>query len=83
MKISTDLIKKADAQSSVITHGIHHERKLNHDDELRSVIYNTVTEVLQFKFDMYAVHFFIRQCCLITGLITGLNFYRQTGNYYC
>lgn len=44
VKLSTDLMKKADTKPSTVTHGIHHQRKLNHDEPLHCVIYNTIAE---------------------------------------
>nr|XP_039256457.1 WD repeat-containing protein 97-like isoform X1 [Styela clava] len=44
VKLLTDLMKKDDVKPSTITHGIHHQRKLNHDEPLRCVIYNAITE---------------------------------------
>lgn len=44
VRLLTDLMKKDDVKPVVITHGIHHQRKLNHDEPLKCVVYNAITE---------------------------------------
>jgi len=48
---TTELVKKADSKPAVVRHGVHHLRKINHDDPLVDVVYNSTTEVL------YLMHF--------------------------
>ena len=46
VKATTDLVKKADSKPAIVRHGVHHYRKVNHDDQLIEVVYNPTTEVL-------------------------------------
>jgi len=45
VKLSIDLVKKADVQPATIRHGVHHLRKINSDEQIVDVVYNPTTEV--------------------------------------
>ncbi|CAK8684815.1 unnamed protein product [Clavelina lepadiformis] len=44
VKLSTDLVKKADVLPSTVSHGVHHIRKINHDEEILDIAYNPTSE---------------------------------------
>nr|CAB3258861.1 WD repeat-containing protein KIAA1875-like [Phallusia mammillata] len=44
VKLTTDLVKKSDVLPSTVSHGVHHLRKINHDEEILDVLYNPVAE---------------------------------------
>lgn len=41
IKETSKLVAKADARDIQIAHGVHHLRKINHLDPIRSVLYNS------------------------------------------
>ena len=45
VKSTTELVKKADSKPAIVRHGVHHFRKINHDDPIVNVVYNPSTEV--------------------------------------
>uniref|UniRef100_H2Y1R1 Uncharacterized protein n=1 Tax=Ciona intestinalis TaxID=7719 RepID=H2Y1R1_CIOIN len=44
VKSTTDLVKKSDIRPAVVSHGVHHIRKIGHDDAIVDVTYNSVMQ---------------------------------------